>query len=351
MHRGRLQLALEMQRFLRLQQRHWQAWLDFWRMRRYAVGHFTRRGVERGLMDIDQLQAFLAIVDHGSVLGAAEALKLPRSTVRAKLDALEQEFGVALMTRTRDGAEATSAGMALAERARALVNQLRALPSSVREEMNVPTGELHLRAPVGPPPELMGLLVGLFRERYPQVPLHLSFAEEPTLQMPADTDLILHFGPTIPRGPFRTQVLLTMDEHLLATPEYLAEHGVPQSLAELQAHPLLMWRAPGEDGRSLPTRAGGLVPVTPVMVSSDIHLLRMMAAAGCGIGFLPTPPLQTSPQGEDFVTVMPDIVARQCALRLVVPEARAAMPRIRAAVELIRELVDGGLGFPPPDEA
>ncbi len=141
-----------MHRLLALHQRRWEAWLDFSRARRYASPHSAHRGALREPMDIEQLQAFLAIVDHGSVLGAADALKLPRSTVRAKLDALEQEFGVALLTRTRDGAEATAAGVALAERARSLVNQLRSLPSAVRDEMNVPTGELHLRVPVGPPP-------------------------------------------------------------------------------------------------------------------------------------------------------------------------------------------------------
>ncbi len=332
------------------QARRWQAWLDFARARRYAKSHSAYRAALREPMDIDQLQAFLAIVDHGSVLGAADALKLPRSTVRAKLDALEQEFGVALLTRTRDGAEATAAGTALAERARALVNQLRALPSSVRDEMNVPSGELHLRVPVGPPPELLGMLMGLFRERHPQVPVHLSFAEDPLAQLPADVDLVLHFGPSVPRGPFRTQLLMTLDEQLLASPEYLAEHGTPRTLAELEAHPLLVWRAPGEDGRSLPMRAGGLVPVKPAVVGSDIHLLRMLVAAGVGIGLLPNPPVQVSVESDGLVPVLNTLVGRSCAVRLAIPEVRAGTPRTRAAVALIRELIEGTVGFVPADD-
>lgn len=300
-------------------------------------------------MDIDQLEAFLAIVDHGSVLGAADALKLPRSTVRAKLDALEQEFGVALLTRTRDGAEATAAGLALVERARVLVNQLRALPSSVREEMSVPTGELHIRLPVGMPPELAGLLVAMFRERYPQVPLDLSFAEDTSVQLPADVDLMIHFGASPPRGPFRTQLLLRADHILLATPEYLAEHGTPQTIADLADHELLVWHPPGEDGHALPMRSGGLVPIAPAVVSSDIHLLRMMAASGAGIALLPNPDLQASPVMDGLVPVLKDLVWRQIAVRLAIPEARAGLPRTRAAVALIREAVEGTVGFLPSE--
>ena len=302
-------------------------------------------------MEIDQLQAFLAIVDHGSMLAAAEALKQPRSTVRAKLDALEQEFGVQLLTRTRDGAEATAAGLALVERARAVVNQLKALSASIRDEMNVPSGELHVRLPIGPPPELIGMMVSLFRERYPQVPLHLTFAEDPAAQLPPDVDLIFHFGPTVPRGPFRTQLLMTLDEQLLASPAYLAEHGTPQTLEELQAHPLFVWQPPGEDGRSLPFRSGGQIAVTPAVTSPDIHILRMMVAAGAGIGLLPTPPLQVSLEGDGLEPVLSDLVGRPCAVRLVIPEIRAALPRTRAAVTLIREFIEGTVGFLPPEES
>ena len=315
-----------------------------------ARDHVVRSVAGRGLTDMDQLQTFLTVIEHGSVLGAANALALPRSTVRAKLDALELEFGVALLTRTRDGAEATAAGLALAERARSLVNQLRALPSSVREEMLVPTGELRLRLPIGLPPEMMGLLVGLFRDRYPQVPLHLSFAEDPSVQLPPDVDVLMHFGPTVPRGPFMTQTLLSVEQHLLASPEYLAEHGVPQTLADLAEHELFVWVAPGEDGRSLPLRSGGVVPVAPSVVSSDIHLLRTMVAAGAGLGLLPNPTLTYTPSIDGLVPVMYESVSRMCAVRLATPAVRASLPRTRAVIALIREAVAGVVGFLPPDD-
>ena len=296
-------------------------------------------------MEIEQLEAFVAVADRGSVLAAADALGLPRSTVRAKVAALELEVGVPLLIRTRDGAVLTGQGQTLLDHARDVVTQVRALPALVREGGEIPLGELHVRAPLGMPPEIAGLLVAEFRARHPHVTLRLSFAEEPVAPLPADADLVLHFGPTVPRGAFRTHVLLHMREQLVASRSYLAESGVPASVADLAPHTLLLWRAPGDDGRTLPTLSGQLVPVRPAVVSSDIHQLRMMAAAGAGIAFLPNPQLQTALADDDLVPVLTDEIGRDCALRLVIPEVQAQRPGTRAAVALMRELVMGTFGF------
>lgn len=303
------------------------------------------RSPQWNLVDIDQLQAFLAIVDHGSVLAAADALKLPRSTIRSKVATLEAEIGLPLFTRTRDGAVVTGAGQALTDRARAVVTQVRQLAASVREEEQFPKGELHIRAPLGLPPELMALVIGEFRARHPRVSLRLSFAEEPTVHQPTDVDLMLHFGPTVPRGPFRTHVVLKMREMLLASPGYVATNGMPQTVADLAQHPLLLWRAPGESGRHLTAMDGRLVPVTPALVSSDIHQLRMLVNADAGIGLLPNPGVRVTVAPVDALPVLADQIGREVALRLVIPEVHATLPGTRAAVQLIREMAEGVFGF------
>lgn len=230
------------------------------------------------------------------------------------------------------------------------MNQLRSLPNSVRNEMNVPSGELHIRLPIGLPPELLGLAAGLFRDRHPEVPLFFSFSEDPCAHLPADVDMLLHFGPLLPRGAFKTQALHRIEEKLMASPDYLATQGTPRTLEDLQGHPLLIWRVPGENPRALPTLTGSLFPIAPVMVSSDIHSLRMMVAAGAGIGLIPTAQFQATVEEDGLVHVLPELVGRQRALRLAIPEVRAGLPRNRAALQLIREILDGAVGFERVEE-
>ncbi len=296
-------------------------------------------------MEIDQLRAFLSVVDHGSVLVAAAATGQPRSTVRAKVEALEAELGVPLFTRTRTGAVPTEAALALVPEARAILSRVVALPAAVRAATDELVGGLHIRLPLGLPPEVVALGAAEVRRRFPGLRLRASYADDPTVRIPDDVDLVLHFGPSLPRGPFRTSVVTRVPEHLVASRSYIAQHGRPATVAALAEHTLLSWQPPGETGQSWPTRDGRSIPVDPVVVSPDVHQVRMLVAHGLGIALLPDAPIPTTVLGEDLERVLPDEIGRECAVRIVVPEARATHPRVRAAVRLVQELAEGTLGL------
>jgi len=296
-------------------------------------------------MELDDLRVFLAVVERGSLLAAAESLGLARSTMRARLEALEADLGVALFMRARNGAVPTPAAAALAPRARAILAQVNALASEVREGADEPAGSIHIRAPVGLPPELSALFGAEVMRRYPRVQLRSSFSDDPTAHLAEDVDLVLHFGPTMPRGPFRTSVIVRMPEHLLASRDYLERKGRPQTLADLESHTLLSWRPPGEDGCTWPTRDGRVIEVHPVLVSPDIHVVRTLARLGLGIALLPDAPVRTSAADEGLEAILVDQIERECAFRLVVPESRATLPKTRAAVRILQEIASGALSL------
>ena len=72
-------------------------------------------------MDLDELRCFLALLDHGSLAGAALALGEPRTTLRRRLLSLQERVGTPLWTPTADGARPTPAGETLARGGRPLL--------------------------------------------------------------------------------------------------------------------------------------------------------------------------------------------------------------------------------------
>lgn len=296
-------------------------------------------------MEIDDLRVFLALVEHGTFLSAAESLGLARSTLRARLESLEAEVGAPLFVRARSGAVPTAAALALVPEARAVVDRVRSMSGVVQAAREEPRGTVHLRLPVGMPPELMGLFVSEVFRRYPEVRLTSSIADDPIAHLPDDVDVILHFGPRLPRGAFRTSVILRVRERLFASPGYLSARGRPRSVDDLAAHTLLSWIPPGEDGRTWPLRSGALLSVSPVLCCPDIHLVRTLVAQGAGIALLPHADLPTSAVDDGLEVVLPDVVERECALHLVVPEARAAYARTRSAVQIVQEIVGGAVSL------
>ncbi|WP_438016494.1 LysR family transcriptional regulator [Sorangium sp. So ce315] len=69
-------------------------------------------------MDLEELRAFLAVVEAGSYLGAARALSTSRTTLRRQVAALEARAGVPLIEGVRQGVQPAEAGQVLAARGR-----------------------------------------------------------------------------------------------------------------------------------------------------------------------------------------------------------------------------------------
>lgn len=293
-------------------------------------------------MDTDDLRALIAVIEHGSTQAAAEATRASRSTLRRRLENLEAEVGVPLLVRGAAGAAPTPAGLALAERGRALVAEVAAMVAATRELRAEPEGLLRGLVPVGLPTHLMALVFAVLRERMPRVEFRCTIADDPLRELHDEVELVLHFGPPPARGSWISTVLARTPERLLASPLYLQERGAPASLDDLAQHTLLSWRAPGEEGRRWPLIAGGWWPVSPVFVCPDAHLVRQIAASGQGIALLPEGGVPEAPDmpGE-LVPVLPALVGRDNALRAMVPEALAGLPKGRAVLGAIRELVAG----------
>ncbi|KPK15084.1 MAG: LysR family transcriptional regulator [Myxococcales bacterium SG8_38] len=288
-------------------------------------------------MDLDELRAFVAVVETGSIVAGARSLNFARATLRRRLDELEARAGVPLLHRTAHGVTPTEAGSVLAARGRRILQEASALLSSVREVGAEPTGELRFMVPVGLPPEGVTSLFAALRTKYPHLSLRVHFSEDPLGGLLEDVDVAVHFGTRSPAGSWVSYELLRVRERLIASREYLRRKGVPKTLDELAHHDLLAWDCPDGDATIWPTWQGTTLRVVPRVISPDIHLLRRCAAAGMGIAFLPDAEIPESDAPADgLVPVLPNDIGRERPLRVVVPAVLAEIPRIRAVLTEIR---------------
>lgn len=288
-------------------------------------------------MDLEELRAFLAVADTGSFLTAAKSLRLSRATLRRRIDQLEARAGVLLVDRTRMGAALTEAGSVLAARGRLMVQEASALLESVRDVGSEPAGVLRILLPVGLPPHVLTPLLAFVRAKYPRLAFRLQFSDDPVGGLMENVDLAVHFGEKSPIGPWVARELIRVRVWLLASADYLARRGTPRSIEELAGHDLLAWECPGEDGRSWPLRGGGTFPVGPVMTARHIHLIRQFAIAGLGIALVPDALLPDPGVAEGaLVPVLPELVGREIALRVMIPAVLAEIPRIKAMIELLK---------------
>jgi DNA-binding transcriptional LysR family regulator len=290
-------------------------------------------------VDLDALRAFLAVVESGSFVAAAAALRASRASVRRRIDELEAAVGAPLLVRSEQGASPTRAGVLLAERGRAILRETSSAMALVRARAASNAGTLRVALPVGLPPKLLSMCWSVVRASQPELRLDIRFAEDPVALLVQDIDIAVSFGDVPSEGPWVTQVIIRIPERLVASPAYLAEHGTPDSLDALAQHNLLLWQGPERRGHSLPLRAGGFHPVTPLLCATDPHALRVAASDGLGLlytldGGLP----DDVGAGSELVPVLDDLIGAERAMRVVMPAGLREIPRILSAIDLLRTL-------------
>lgn len=135
-------------------------------------------------VELRQLRAFLAVVEHGSISGAAVALGLAQSTVSEALTGLERAIGTPLLRRKR-GAHAiglTDSGDALLPHARRVLQEVDALHSAVATVTRGAMGHVRISANESVSTYILAPALALLRKRWPKVRFSVTVGTCPVVR-------------------------------------------------------------------------------------------------------------------------------------------------------------------------
>ncbi|AVH94206.1 MULTISPECIES: LysR family transcriptional regulator [Streptomyces] len=241
-------------------------------------------------MDLKQLRALVTVAEAGSVTRAAELLHLVQPAVTRQIRTLEQELGVILFERTRQGMQPTAAGTTMVERARRALNELERARAEIRPAAGVVTGIVT----VGLLDSATGLLAeplasAVLRD-HPGIDLRLLTAYSGHLQQwldDGDLDLTLLYNlastPSLNAEPLVRERLWAVAP---ASAGLRADRPVP--LREAVAHPLVV-PASGHGLRSVIDAAAtqARVEMNLVVQTNSMHVQKQLVRAGHGWTILP----------------------------------------------------------------
>ncbi|MBD8871911.1 LysR family transcriptional regulator [Rhodanobacter sp. DHB23] len=232
---------------------------------------------------LDELQAFVAIVDTGSITAASERLGLTISATSRTLGRLEEKLQTTLLRRTTRRLELTEEGAGFLQHARAILASVDEAEEHMAARRMRPAGRLRVDAAT---PFMLHVLVPLlasFRARYPEVELELNSNEGIIDLIQKHTDVAFRIG-VLKDSSLHARPVGTSRVRVLASPAYLRRHGTPTRPAQLDRHTLLGFTQP-ETLNDWPLRDadGNVLRIRPALASSSGETLRHMALAGLGI--------------------------------------------------------------------
>jgi DNA-binding transcriptional LysR family regulator len=232
---------------------------------------------------LEELQAFAAVVDGGSITAAAEQLGQTVSGISRALGRLERKLDTTLLRRTTRRTELTEEGRAFLARTRAILASIDEAEEQMAARRQQPAGRLRVNAAS---PFMLHAIVPLvpeFRRAYPQISLELDTDELNIDLLARRTDIAIRIG-HLRDSTLNARPLATSRLRVLASPAYIAAHGRPKNLASLAQHTLLGFTQP-ESLNRWPLRGahGDEWPITAALTASSGETLRQLALKGAGI--------------------------------------------------------------------
>lgn len=282
---------------------------------------------------LDELALFVAILDVGSLAGAAKRLGRSAAAVTRGLGGLEERLGVRLIERTTRNLAPTEAGRRLAEQARRLLADYDEALIAAGAEQPL-RGRLRVTAPVMFGRKHVTPLVIGFMRAYPDIRVELALADGNLDLIDEELDVAIRIGP-LGDSALVARRVGQVTRMLVASPDYLAAHGAPDTPEDLSRHAIIfnaLRRGPPEWRFTLDGRER-VVRLSPRLIVSHVESALLAARDGQGI----TRPL--SYQAADdlasgaLVRLLPDAEPPPLPVHVVVPTARLMPGRVRAFVD------------------
>lgn len=232
---------------------------------------------------LEELQAFVAVVDGGSITAAADQLGQTVSGISRALGRLEKKLETTLLRRTTRRTELTEEGQAFLLRTRAILASIDDAEEHMAARRQQPAGRLRVNAATPFMLHAVVPLVPAFRVAYPQITLELNTDEMYIDLLERRTDIAIRIG-QLRDSTLHARPLCTSRLRVLASPEYLARAGKPKSVADLAGHTLLGFNEP-ESLNRWPLRGahGDEWPIVPSLTASSGETLRQLALAHVGL--------------------------------------------------------------------
>ncbi len=243
------------------------------------------------MIDWEKLRLFEQVADAGSFTEAARRLHMSQPALSRQIGALEASMGAKLFHRHARGLAMTHEGEQLRLATHDMAERLELARTSIDASRDRPTGEIRVTTTVSFGSTWLARQLVDFLDMYPDIAVSLQLSDTDVDLSRREADVAIRF-----HVPFQAELvqkpLFPIKHYLCASPDYLARHGVPRSVADLERHRLIAYGAAAPDylksinwvlelGHDGPPRVAALT-------INNSHGVLQAVEAGAGIAALPS---------------------------------------------------------------
>lgn len=296
-------------------------------------------------MDIEELRTFVEVADAGGVSAAARRLGIAKSVVSRRLLRLEEDLGVQLLARTTRGAALTEAGTTFRDHAARVCAEIDAAKETILPAGDL-RGRLRIAAPLSFGPTHFAPVLADMARRHPQLHIHACYTDRFVDLISEGYDCAIRVG-YLQDSNLLARRIGPLYGKLVASPDYIREHGAPESIEELAVHSALMqgteaWQLMDGD-RIVTVRPQGRFK------ADNGTALVAAAMAGLGIAYLPDGLTDDHVASGALVPVMTRHPPPPAGIHVIRPPGQHPARKVRVLTDML--IACFGKTMQPADDA
>lgn len=288
---------------------------------------------------LTSMAVFVKVVDVGSFAAAANILEMSGPMVGKHINALEKHLGAQLLNRTTRRQNLTEFGQAYYEQCLVVFNAVKAGEALAADQSGEPIGRLRISMPVHFGRLCVAPILLKLANRYPKLELDLSFSDRFIDLGDEEVDLAIRTGSLGNWGGIVARHVANQRMIVCASPEYLVQKGVPNSIADIANHWAVVYRRMGRVRPWIfPRKDLPPVEIMPLhrLRFDDLDSIAEAAVSGAGLAWLPSWLVQARLQSGALVHLFPNELEYPYEVSLLWLQRPHIPLKLRVAIDTLK---------------
>jgi len=290
---------------------------------------------------VQAMQVFLRVVESRSFVRAAETLGMPASSVTATIKRLEKHLQTRLLNRSTRNLSLTPEGERYFHRCRDILDLIADTEASLQGSGGRPQGRLRVDMPGGLAHAVILPQLWQFQQRYPDIYLLIGVNDRQVDLIQENVDCVIRTG-SLEDSTLVARRLGALRWITCAAPSYLAEHGIPETVEDLQGHRAVHYFSStmrrGSDLHFIEDGVSITVPVPGAVAVNETALYVKLCLDGHGLIQLAEILVSEQLRSGALVEVLADRRPAPVPVSLLYPHHRFLSPAMRAFTDWTAEL-------------
>jgi DNA-binding transcriptional LysR family regulator len=292
---------------------------------------------------ITRLHYFNCVVETGSISQASRVFDVQPSSISRQLAVLEKELGVRLLNRTTRNIGLTEAGSKYYQYSQRVVIELDEAHRAVNDLQQKPQGKLKVSMTVGYGENCVLPLIPSFMKQYPEVNVELELTERVIDLVEDNVDIAIRSGRLLDSNLIARK-LASNNFLMCASPQYLSEHGSPETPRTLDEFDCIRYGYAGWREWFLMGNKPEKLSIKEGLTVNSVNGQKQLILSHAGLALIPRWAVDTELKNGALIHVLDEYIfspyERMSSTYAIHLKRELISPKIRVFLDYLKNHID-----------